>query len=86
MVVGMTRETVRDKGLRYLAEGRLVIQVVKGDLIQAWCRGGGEVYPLGWNLRRGWWCDCPARGPCAHLFALQLVTVTDRRSTQENSP
>lgn len=81
----MTREGAREKGLRYLAEGRLVVEVVKGDLVQARCRGAGEIYPLGWNVRSGWWCDCPARGPCAHLHALQSVTVTDRRSIPENS-
>ena len=86
MVVGMTREGAREKGARYLTEGRLVVEGVNEALIQARCRGAGEVYRLGWNLRHGWWCDCPARGPCAHLHALQAVTVTDRRAIPENSP
>jgi hypothetical protein len=74
----MTRETIAAKSARYLAEGRLIIIRVDGDLVSATCRGDGEVYKLGHHVRRGWWCECPARGDCCHLKALRLVTI--RRS------
>jgi hypothetical protein len=67
-------ETIDQKARRYLTEGRLVVELVNGDEIRARCRGGGAVYELG--LEAGeWWCGCAARGRCAHLTALQLVTV-----------
>ncbi len=70
----MTRESVEAKGRRYLVEGRLVVEHVAGDEIRARCRGGGAVYELGFSGGE-WWCGCPARGRCAHLVALGLVTV-----------
>ncbi|MGH3408121.1 MAG: hypothetical protein ACRDRJ_37320 [Streptosporangiaceae bacterium] len=72
----MTRETVGAKAARYLAEDRLVVDLVNGDRVTAWCRGDGAVYRLGHDLGRGWYCDCPARADCAHLAALRLVTTT----------
>jgi uncharacterized Zn finger protein len=67
-------ETVEQKARRYLAEGRLVVALVAPDEIRARCRGGGAEYELG--LEAGEWsCSCPARGRCAHVIALQLVTV-----------
>jgi hypothetical protein len=40
---------------------------------------GGTVYSLGFDDigdgDGGWFCSCPAFGRCAHLIALQLVTV-----------
>lgn len=71
----MPRESVARKGRRYLLEGRLAVLEVSGDVIEAECRGGGEVYALGHAPKGGWWCSCPARTNCAHLVALQLVTV-----------
>jgi len=50
---------------------------VDGLTVEARCRGVGEVYSLGHN-GGGWWCECPARGRCAHLEALMLVTVRRR--------
>jgi hypothetical protein len=75
------RESIGAKAARYLREARLAVLRVDGDLIEAECRGAGEVYRLGHRPgRRGgwWWCSCPARGHCCHLAALQLVTVTRR--------
>jgi uncharacterized Zn finger protein len=76
------RQSIDVKAARYLAEGRLVVLRVDGDLVEATCRGAGEVYRLGHRPgRRGgwwWWCSCPARGHCCHLAALQLVTVVQR--------
>lgn len=71
----MTRETARAKASRYLSEGRLVVTSVSGDTVTAWCRGSGEIYRLGHDLARGWYCSCAARRDCSHLTALQLVTV-----------
>lgn len=70
----MTRENVDTKARRYLSEGRLTITHLDSLSIEASCRGGGAVYELGHN-GEAWWCDCPARGLCAHVFALQAVTV-----------
>jgi hypothetical protein len=72
----MTRETVAAKACRYLAEGRIIVVAVDGDLVRAWCRGDGEVYQLGHEPGRGWHCSCPAmRDTCCHLTALRRVTV-----------
>jgi len=69
------REDVRTKGLRYLAESRVTIRAVSPDGIRASARELGAVYRLGYDRGRGWWCDCPARSTCCHLFALMSVTV-----------
>lgn len=70
------REGVEAKGRRYLAEGRLTVRRVDetGGVVEADCRGAGAVYALGHD-ERGWFCNCPALGRCAHLAALELVTV-----------
>lgn len=70
----MPRENAEAKGRRYLTEGRLVVQYLAPGVIRAMCRGGGEVYRLGFE-RGGWYCECPALSRCCHLVALQLVTV-----------
>lgn len=75
----MPRESAEAKGRRYLAEGRLVVREVAGELVRAACRGSGSVYSLGHDPDRGWWCNCPAYSTCAHLHALRLVTVRRRR-------
>ena len=72
----MSRETVAEKAKRYLCEGRLIVVGVDDDWVRATCRGSGEVYELGHAPGRGWWCSCPAKtARCAHLVALQSVTV-----------
>jgi len=76
-------ENAQDKGRRLLTEGRLIIERVDSTgYVQATCRGdSGEVYHLGFDPGRAQWrCTCPARSRCAHLVALQLVTV---RQTEE---
>ncbi len=70
----MARENAEAKGKRYLVEGRLVLERVDARTIRATCRGAGEVYRLGFD-RTGWWCSCPARTRCSHLWALMTVTV-----------
>ena len=82
---GVARESVDVKGRRLLTEGRLQITRVDSDgvlagLIVAKCRGdSAEIYDLGYDprpgTRNGWRCTCEARGNCAHLVALKLVTV-----------
>jgi uncharacterized Zn finger protein len=67
------RENAEAKGRRYVAEGRLIVEHVDGGSIRALCRGAGDVYNLGFEGGR-WSCTCPAKGRCAHLVALMLVT------------
>jgi uncharacterized Zn finger protein len=74
----VTRETVEGKARRYLCEGRLVVLGVDGNSVTATCRGQGEIYQLGHDLERGWWCTCAARRTCAHLIALMSVTIRRR--------
>lgn len=75
----MSRETVAAKAARALGEARLTITQVDGDTVRATCRGAGEVYELGHDPGRSWWCSCPVRtARCCHLAALQMVVV--RRS------
>jgi uncharacterized Zn finger protein len=67
------RENAAAKGRRYAGEGRLIVEHVDGRSIRAICRGNGEIYELGFEGGR-WTCTCPAKGRCAHLYALLLVT------------
>jgi hypothetical protein len=72
----VSRETVEDKAKRYLVEARLTVEYVVGDTVRATCRGSGEVYRLGHDLQRGWWCSCASRtDQCSHLTALRAVAV-----------
>jgi len=58
-----------------VAEGRLVIRRVDETEIVAVVRGdSGEIHQLGYRDAR-WWCSCPAKTQCGHLYSLQLVTV-----------
>lgn len=72
----MARESIEAKGRRYLLEGRLVVTAVDESIVRAACRGAGAVYDVGFD-GEAWGCSCPAVGRCAHLVALQLVTVRD---------
>lgn len=72
------REGVEAKGRRYLVEGRLRVTRLDERTVAAVCRGGGAIYALGHD-GEAWSCSCPARGRCAHLIALQLVTVPAAR-------
>jgi uncharacterized Zn finger protein len=74
----MPRESAEAKGRRYLTDGRLIITRVDETGVTATCRGMGEVYNVSYR-RGGWMCECPARGRCAHLVALMLVTVAPPR-------
>jgi hypothetical protein len=71
----MSRESAETKSLRYLAEARLTVEHVTADGVRASCRGSGALYVVTWTQSEGWQCSCPAFGRCAHLLALQAVTV-----------
>jgi uncharacterized Zn finger protein len=73
----MPRETIDSKARRYLAEGRLRVTGIDPHRVNATCNGE-RTYTLG-RTNRSWWCDCPARVQCAHITALQLVTVDPLR-------
>ena len=68
------RENAADKARRYLTEGRVTITAVKGPRVVAFVRGDGAV----WRCEvhgSDWVCACPAKGRCAHLIAVGLVTA-----------
>jgi uncharacterized Zn finger protein len=69
------RENARAKSVRYLAEGRLIVEHVDGHTVKATCRGDGAIYQVSWSPDSGWTCNCPAKTRCAHLLALMAVTV-----------
>jgi hypothetical protein len=76
----VSRENAQVKARRYLGEGRLrVLEVDEyvGTAL-AECRGSGALYVVS-RSEDGWRCDCPARSTCAHIYALQLVTVLEPR-------
>ena len=73
------RESARDKGARYLTEGRVIVTRVDPRAIVATVRGEGAVYETWWT-RTGWACDCPHEARttnCSHLYALQRITAAD---------
>ena len=70
----MTRETPLAKAKRYLAHGRLTVIRVDGDLADAIVQGDTGQHHVSHDPR-GWHCNCPAYGRCAHIVALQLVTI-----------
>jgi uncharacterized Zn finger protein len=81
----MPREDALTKGKRYLTEARLQVVTIEPDLIQATCKGSGVEWHLGWRPG-GWWCNCPARTLCAHLVALQCVTIAPEGAAPEEAP
>jgi hypothetical protein len=69
-------ENVEQKARRYLAEGRLVVELVDpaAGLVVASCAGAEGTYKLGRDPKNGEWrCTCPAPRKCSHLIALRLV-------------
>ena len=71
------RENAAVKGRRYVAEGRLIVELVANGEVRARCRGDGALYNLGFHGGR-WACDCPALGRCSHRVALGLVVAPPR--------
>jgi len=70
----MAREGAADKARRYLVEGRVTIVHVSGPRVLAYVRGDGAVWRCEAN-GSDWVCPCPAKGRCAHLLAVGLVTA-----------
>jgi hypothetical protein len=71
----VSRETTAAKARRYLAEGRLTVVRVVGDIVDAVIEADTGTYQLGRDPGRGWHCSCDAHGRCSHVGALKLVTV-----------
>ena len=72
---------MREKGERYVAQGRLIVEHVSQDAIRASCRGAGAIHRITWATGEGWACSCEARGRCSHLVAAMLVTVRNGNGT-----
>ncbi len=70
-----------EKGRRYLSEGRLVVRELDehAGVVVADCRGDGAIWACGRDESGRWWCQCPARTRCAHLYALGLVVALEPR-------
>lgn len=81
----MPRETVREKAVRLLADGKLRIHQVGDGKVTATIHGDTGTYRLGYHPRvpGGWYCTCPYRpseipaagqyAMCSHLLALVAV-------------
>jgi hypothetical protein len=68
------RENAEARGKRYLTEGRLRIQEVSPRRVLDTCAGTGATWNLGF-LNGVYFCECPARTRCSHLWALELVVT-----------
>ena len=81
----MMREDAKTRAVRLLAERRVLIVRVLPTSVLAYVRGdSGELRTVTWDPRRGFRCDCPAIGMCAHGHAVAsvvLVGSTDGRWT-----
>lgn len=76
-------EPIETKALRYIAEGRVRVLVVRGERVFAEVHGSREFpYHAGEDASGRSWCNCPARRDCAHLVALRMVLAPreDRRA------
>ncbi len=76
------RESLTERALALIADGRLVVTLVDGEQVQATVRGTDTTHLVGYR-RGGWYCDCQAHRfgqRCRHLAAVQLVC---RRPTRQ---
>ena len=76
----MPRESAREKGGRYLLEGRIIVTVVARNRVVAHARGEGALYRTTWTPADGWRCECPhaARSTyCSHVHAMRRITAVD---------
>jgi hypothetical protein len=64
--------SIAEKASRLLVEGRVLIACGENGIV-AVVRGDHGVYRLVREPDR-WRCLCPARGTCAHVVAVGLVT------------
>ncbi len=81
----MPRENAKARAVRLLTERRVLITRVLPTSVAAFVRGdSGELRTVTSDPRRGFRCDCPAIGPCAHAHAVASVVLggqTDGRWT-----
>jgi uncharacterized Zn finger protein len=70
------REDARTRAVRLLGERRVLIVRVLPKSALAYVRGdSGELRTVTWDPRRGFRCDCPAIGFCAHGHAVASVVL-----------
>jgi len=82
----VNKESVTDKAHRYLTEGRVVVSFAAPGVVNATVRGDADIHEVTYE-RGGWHCTCPARGRCAHLLAVGLITApTTVRYGQQRVP
>jgi uncharacterized Zn finger protein len=79
-------ENTHTKARRLLTEGRIRVLSANEDdgFLAAEVRGdSARVYVVSYESGGGGWsCDCPTRGVCSHLRAVQLVTVRQPREAR----
>lgn len=81
------RENARTKATRLLVEGRVSITYVgiEGE-VRARVRGdSGLLREVEFDRAVGqWFCDCPARGRCSHVMAVQAVVLVNGAQEAQN--
>lgn len=66
------RENFREKGRRYLIEGRVLIHAVTPHgVVAATVRGDSGLWKV--TYTNTWECTCPAKSRCSHVEAVSLV-------------
>lgn len=77
----MSRETIDAKASRYLIQARVIVRQLDdhAGTVLADVRGNGAVYCCGRDEHGRWFCDCLARGRCAHIEAVKRVTALEPR-------
>jgi uncharacterized Zn finger protein len=69
------RESVAEKSVRYLGEGRVKVRTVAPERVEAEVQGSREAVYRTRREGRRWSCDCPAwQRECCHVRAVRLVT------------
>ena len=77
-MTNVASDYVTAKAQLYLTTGRVLLLEVGPHRVLASVDGtGDDPYVVVWTRTSGWQCDCPAYGPCAHLQAVQTVTVAN---------
>lgn len=76
----MARESARDKAGRLLLEGRVIVVACDRAYIDARVRGEGAIHQTGYVAGR-WYCTCPARQNCSHVWALKRISAVDLGQT-----
>jgi hypothetical protein len=69
------RESLQEKALRLISDGRLVVTLVDGERVEARVCGTDREHIVTYE-RGGWRCSCEAarfNQRCSHLAAAQLV-------------